>query len=147
MPARRRFSVQITDANRVSQLVFSFPASRKDLDAYFAARRAPPSTTFRLLRRRGFVVTREGPRCRVGDALCSLAELRAKLPASAGYLSTCWRPFVVSMACVPPGWTIRKPATSAARTARSMSRAARIPARAAQTPMRSNWPGHPQVAA
>jgi len=31
-----------------------------------------------LLRRRGFVVTREGHRCRVGNTLCSLADLRAK---------------------------------------------------------------------
>jgi hypothetical protein len=32
----------------------------------------------RTLRRRGFTVTREGNRYRVGNALCSLAELRAK---------------------------------------------------------------------
>jgi hypothetical protein len=32
----------------------------------------------RLLRRRGFVVVREGQRCRVGNMLCSLAALRAK---------------------------------------------------------------------
>jgi hypothetical protein len=32
----------------------------------------------RLLRRRGFVVTREGHRCRVGNMLCTLAALRGK---------------------------------------------------------------------
>jgi hypothetical protein len=32
----------------------------------------------RLLRRQGFVVHREGQRCRVGNTLCSLADLRAK---------------------------------------------------------------------
>jgi hypothetical protein len=32
----------------------------------------------RLLRQRGFVVVREGQRCRVGNMLCSLAALRAK---------------------------------------------------------------------
>lgn len=31
-----------------------------------------------ILRQRGWVVTREGNRCRVGSALCSFAELRAK---------------------------------------------------------------------
>jgi hypothetical protein len=32
----------------------------------------------RLLRQRGFVVVREGERCRVGNTLCTLAALRAK---------------------------------------------------------------------
>jgi hypothetical protein len=32
----------------------------------------------RLLRRRGFVVVREGERYQIGNALCSLADLRAK---------------------------------------------------------------------
>jgi hypothetical protein len=32
----------------------------------------------RLLRQRGYVVVREGQRCRVGNMLCSLAALRAK---------------------------------------------------------------------
>jgi hypothetical protein len=32
----------------------------------------------RLLRRCGYVVVREGERCRIGNTLCSLADLRAK---------------------------------------------------------------------
>jgi hypothetical protein len=32
----------------------------------------------KLLRQRGFLVVREGDRCRVGNSLCSLADLRAK---------------------------------------------------------------------
>jgi hypothetical protein len=32
----------------------------------------------RLLGQRGFVVVREGARCRVGNSLCTIAEMRAK---------------------------------------------------------------------